>query len=141
LYAENIIKGRWKEAESHIKKDNYWWNYYLHLFPEARILTKSDPLMLTDGESLNEICVIIQDVPATISDDQFKKLFSLLFPDKQKYINYIGNCRVHRNVSEKESEHAVKLTISQLKTMDFDEFYINILGSYFDDEDSNDFDD
>jgi len=24
LYARDVIKGRWKEAEEYIKKDNYW---------------------------------------------------------------------------------------------------------------------
>jgi hypothetical protein len=72
--------------------------------------------------TLNDIIIIVSDVPETISEEQCYKLFSLLFPDAPSVIiEELVNCQYLAHFDEDDTVY--ELTTQKLKDMGFVELY------------------
>lgn len=95
-YAKQIIKGRWLEAEPNIMKHNISVDY-INLFPAAASpMDKTTPLVILLRCMKEYSCVVLNDVSATITNEQLQRLLTLLYPDflNGYNIKYLVNWRV-----------------------------------------------
>lgn len=124
LYAEEIIKGRWLEAEQNILNSNpNAINHYLHCNKELQP-TRSKEVPLKLGK------FIIYDIPNTITDEQIDQLFISLF-EMSSYNIHKGHTYHNMSKYREYNEQIINkqllicehIAIKQLPTYKFMDFF------------------
>lgn len=80
-YAKDVIKGRWLEAEPMIMKQ-YISVDYIRCFPDsAPLINRNTPFVMLLRVCKDYSCIVLEDVSATITDEQLQRLLTLLYPE------------------------------------------------------------
>lgn len=102
----------------------------IRFFPQMRkyYLKKQNPLIITatydalKREGIEDITetfygIVITDVPATISEEQFEKLFKILFPEiTPLHLEELARCRLNFDLDFRDLQHVHTTTVKNISS-------------------------